>query len=114
MSNAKKRALKRRLRVRSGLGSSAPRLSVFRSNKYIWAQIIDDNKRETLAASSSKALKDQVSAKKNDVARKVGLALAAAAKAKKIIKVVFDRGSYKYHGRVKELAEGAREGGLKF
>lgn len=86
------------------LRSNLPRLSIFRSNKYIWAQIIDDQKGVTLAAASSK---------KNGDPHQVGLILAKAALVKKIKAVVFDRGSYKYHGRVRSLAEGAREGGLK-
>lgn len=92
---------------------SRPRLSVFRSNKQIYAQIIDDVKRKTLVSFSSKDLakmeKDNLSA-----AKAVGEGLAKKAKAKKIKEVVFDRSGYKYHGRVKALAQGAREGGLKF
>lgn len=80
------------------------RLSVFRSNKYIYAQIIDDKKGVTLVSASGDKTE----------AAKVGEELAKEAKAKKIVKVVFDRGEYKYHGQVKALADGARKGGLSF
>ena len=92
---------------------SRPRLSVFRSNKQIYAQIIDDVKRKTLVSFSSK---DLTKAEKDSlaVAKAVGEGLAKKAKVKKIKEVVFDRSGYKYHGRVKALAEGARQGGLKF
>ena len=83
-----------------------PRLCVFRSNKHIYAQLIDDNKGQTLIAVSGKA-----NVKK---AKEVGQLIAQQALEKKIEKVVFDRGGYRYHGRVKAVAEGAREGGLKF
>lgn len=89
------------------------RLSVHRSNKFIYAQIIDDNKKETLVAVSESGIKKE-GLKKSEVAKEVGMALAKKALAKKISEVVFDRGQYKYHGRVKAVAEGAREGGLKF
>jgi len=92
-----------------------PRLSVFRSNKYIYAQIIDDVKGTTLVSASDK----MPSLSKNKVGKitKAGLVGEEIAKrsiAKKILKVVFDKSGYKYHGRVKALAEGARKGGLKF
>lgn len=104
------RKLRRMRRVRLKL-SKAPRLSVFVSNRYIWAQIIDDSKDATLVAVSSKGLKKGVG---TDIAREVGRAIAKDALKRKIARVVFDRGSYKYHGRIKALAEGAREVGLKF
>lgn len=102
---------KRIARVRGKLKASVlPKLSVFRSNKHIWVQVILGSK--TLAAASSK---DISTAKvKSDVAKEVGKLVAQKALAQKIKDVVFDRGSYKYHGRVKALAEGAREGGLIF
>ncbi|RIH84144.1 50S ribosomal protein L18 [Meiothermus luteus] len=104
---------RRRFRVRNAVKASGrPRLSVYRSLQHIYAQIIDDSQGRTLAAASSLSLK--LSGNKTEVAKKVGLAIAEAAKAKGITKVVFDRGAYKYHGRVKALAEGAREGGLEF
>ena len=92
-----------------------PRLSVFRSNKQIYAQLIDDISGVTLAASSS-AVKEfaDMKNKKVDIAKEVGKAIAAKASQSGIQSVVFDRGGYLYHGRVKALAEGAREGGLKF
>ena len=107
------RKLRRRRRRRVGLKlSKVPRLSVFVSNRYIWAQVIDDSKNATLVAASSKGLKKQ--GVKTDIAREVGQTIAKNALKKKIARVVFDRGSYKYHGRIKALAEGAREAGLKF
>src|SRR5688572_19756377 len=105
-----------RMRIRKRLSgtAAAPRLSVFRSNKDIYVQIIDDTKGTTLVAASSrdKALADKKVAKLEQ-AKLVGTAIAEAAKAKGISQVVFDRGGYLYHGRVKALAEAAREAGLK-
>ncbi|WP_034341386.1 50S ribosomal protein L18 [Deinococcus misasensis] len=92
--------------------SDRPRLSVFRSSKYIYAQIIDDKNGVTVAQAASKAL--NVEGTKTDAAAAVGKAIAEAALAKGVKQVVFDRGSYKYHGRVKALADAAREGGLEF
>lgn len=89
------------------------RLSVFRSNKYISAQIIDDTKGETLVSVSEGELKE-TKGTKTERAKNLGLILAKKARDKKISKVVFDRGEFAYHGRVKALAQGAREGGLKF
>lgn len=90
-----------------------PRLSVFRSAKHIYAQLLDDAKGITLLSASD--IKDKVLDKdKRAVAFKVGEALAKKAVEKDIKSVVFDRGGYKYHGRVRALAEGARQGGLKF
>ena len=89
-----------------------PRLSVFRSGSHIYAQIIDDTSGKTLVSASSVKLKSK--GKKSDISREVGKELAAKAMEKKIAQVVFDRGGYQYHGRVKALAEGARESGLKF
>lgn len=94
-----------------------PRLNVFRSLKHIYAQVIDDSLGHTLAASSTldPQVRKQVSGlSKVEQARLVGKTLAAQALAKGVTKVVFDRGGYRYHGRVKALAEGAREGGLEF
>jgi large subunit ribosomal protein L18 len=108
----------RRLRIKRSIrnkisGTSArPRLSVFRSNKAIYAQLIDDTTGVTLAAASSIKLDD---AKANiETAGKVGRELAEKALSKGITEVVFDRSGYLYHGKVKSLAEGAREAGLKF
>lgn len=105
----------RRVRLKTKAVSSNPRLSVFRSNKKIYAQIIDDKKGKTLVSASEKDLgKINKNKKKTEIAREVGKILAEKAKKAKISKVFFDRGKYKYHGRVKALAEGAREGGLIF
>lgn len=98
-------------RVVSGT-ASRPRLNVFRSNSHIYAQIIDDESHKTLVASSTKDLK--VSGKKLEQSASVGQDLAKKAIEKGIKAVVFDRGGYKYHGRVKALADSAREAGLEF
>lgn len=90
-----------------------PRLSVFRSNKYIFAQIIDDVKGKTIVGISEKSLEKEGKPKKGR-AKELGIALAKMAIGKKVKEVAFDRGTYKYHGRIKEVAEGAREGGLNF
>ena len=96
--------------------SDFPRLSVFRSNKEIYCQLIDDVSGKTLMQSSSrdKSITDLKLAAKMDVSFNVGKILAEKAVKKGIKKIKFDRGGYLYHGRVKSLAEGAREGGLKF
>jgi large subunit ribosomal protein L18 len=103
-------------RVRGKIRGTAerPRLSVFRSNKQIYAQIIDDNSGVTLASASSLKMADAQSVNKIEQAAKVGQAIAEKAKAAGVESVVFDRNGYLYHGRVKQLAEAAREGGLKF
>lgn len=103
----------RRIRKKVAGTEKKPRLVIFRSNKHIYAQLIDDSKNETLVwANSLKEKKD--SARKFDIAEKVGEILAKKAQTKKINKVVFDRAGFKYHGRVKAIAEGARKGGLDF
>ncbi len=107
---------KRHKRVRGKITGSAscPRLNVFRSLKNIYAQLIDDAKGETLVSAST-AEKDFTDYGGNkSAAHKVGELLAERAAEKEITKVVFDRGGYIYHGRIQELAEGARKGGLKF
>lgn len=111
----KTQAQKRRARVRRKLSSTRPRLSVFRSGKKIYAQIIDDQKKKTLVSASEKDLPIK-SAKlaKTQKAKQVGEKLAKKALKAKIKAVVFDRGQYKYHGRIKALASGARSQGLKF
>jgi large subunit ribosomal protein L18 len=112
--------LRRRHHVRSRITgtSERPRLTVFRSSKHIYAQLIDDLTGRTLASASSVVKKTE---KSNSVyggnvkaAKSVGLRLAEAAKSAGISKAAFDRGHYKYHGRIKALADGAREGGLQF
>ena len=108
--------LKRHARVRSKISGTAerPRLAVYRSNDHIYAQIIDDVKGVTLvAASSTEKGFDGIGSNK-EAAKKVGQMIAEKALAAGITEVVFDRGGYIYHGRVSELAAGAREGGLKF
>lgn len=99
---------RRKIRIRGKVSGTAsrPRLSVFRSNKYVSAQIIDDVSGKTLVSASG--------AKDAKAAFETGKQLAAAAKDAKISEVVFDRNGYTFHGRIKSLAEGAREGGLKF
>jgi len=91
-----------------------PRLCVFRSNKYIYAQVIDDTKHKVLFGYSSSKLKDLKSKKKIEIATEVGKAIGKIAVEKGIKQVAFDRAGYKYHGRVKALADGARAAGLKF
>jgi large subunit ribosomal protein L18 len=100
-----------RLRLRISGSADRPRLSVFRSAKYIYAQVIDDATGRTLAAASSREA-DLGGDTKVDSARAVGRAVAERAKAAGVGAVVLDRGGYQYHGRVRSLAEGAREGGL--
>lgn len=114
----KKRIIRhKRVRKKVFGTSERPRLCVFKSNKYIYAQIIDDEKGVTICAASSleKDLKEKLSSTKDKLAaREVGALIARRAIEKGIKKVVFDRGGYKYHGRVKELADAAREAGLEF
>jgi large subunit ribosomal protein L18 len=109
------RSKKRQTRIRTKIRqvTDRPRLSVFRSNHFMYAQIIDDTSGKTVVGISEKVL----SASKGtrvDRAKALGNEIAKLAKEKKITAVVFDKGSYAYHGRVKALAEGAREGGLQF
>ncbi len=120
MVKPKERFERRKRRTRwwiRKLAGGKPRLSVFRSNKHIYAQIIDDERGHTLAAASTldRELREKLP-KGSDkaAAREVGLLIARRAREAGVEQVVFDRGAYKYHGRVKALAEGAREGGLQF
>lgn len=112
--------LRRHKRIRAKIKgtSKIPRLCVFRSNKHIYAQLIDDDKGKTLISASDLDIKKVKSKKditgKALIAYYVGQILAQKAMVKKITKVVFDRGGYKYHGRIKALADAAREAGLKF
>ena len=108
--------IKRHKRVRGKISGTAerPRLNVFRANTNIYAQLIDDVKGVTLAAASSLDKEISGNGGNKEAAKEVGKLLAKKATDKGIAEVVFDRGGYVYHGRVKELAEGAREGGLKF
>lgn len=111
-----KARLKRHKRVRAKINGTAecPRLNVFRSLNHIYAQIIDDEKGVTLAAASTMDKDFDGNGGNKEAAKKVGLSIAKKAADKGISTVVFDRGGYVYQGRVKELADGAREGGLKF
>ncbi len=104
------------LRIRKTISGTAerPRLCVFRSNKEIYAQLVDDLSGKTLLAASSRDKGVAGDGSKTEVAKLVGKALAEKATKSGVEAVVFDRGGYLYHGRVKQLAEGAREGGLKF
>jgi large subunit ribosomal protein L18 len=107
---------RRHRRVRGKVAGSAerPRLMVFRSNRGIFAQLVDDSSGKTLAGASWVTLPKSFKGDKTEQAKEVGKAIADAAKKAGVESVVFDRGGYLYHGRVKALAEGAREGGLKF
>ncbi|MDQ4034458.1 MAG: 50S ribosomal protein L18 [Chloroflexota bacterium] len=109
--DALRRKRHQRIRLRIVGSPERPRLSVFRSAKYIYAQVIDDTSGRTLAAASSREA-DLGGSTPIDTARAVGMALADRAKAAGVTSVVLDRGGYQYHGRVRSLAEGAREGGL--
>lgn len=106
--------LRRLRRVRGKLAQNLgiPRLSVFRTNQHIWVQIIDDKHGKTLVSATSKTIKTKGT--KTEVATQVGTQIATLAVDKKIKNVRFDRGVYKYHGRVKALADAARSAGLKF
>jgi large subunit ribosomal protein L18 len=107
---------KRRIRKKVSGNGDRPRVSVFRSAKHIYVQAIDDSKGTTLATVStlSEGVKGAVEGNKTEEAKAVGTALAKVLKDKGIEQIVFDRNGYLYHGRVKALAEGAREAGLKF
>jgi len=118
---------RRHKRIRAKISGTAkvPRLCVFKSSKHIYAQLIDDEKGETLVLANDSKIKtpkastkqptgENARSSKASVAFEVGKLIAEAAAKEKIEKVVFDRGGYQYHGRIKALAEGAREGGLKF
>ena len=113
---ARRLRIKRRIKKKIQGTAERPRLSIFRSNKHIYAQIVDDigNKTLTSASSLEKEITDNKDIDKNGQASLVGKAVAKKAVENNITKVVFDRNGYLYHGRVKSLAEGAREGGLKF
>ena len=119
MATTRELQLRRRSRVRRGIrrkSAGRPRLSVFRSNKHIYAQVIDDVEGKTVAAASSldKDLRGSGKGSDKEAATAVGKLLAERAVAKGVSEVVFDRGPYLFHGRVKALADAAREGGLAF
>ncbi len=105
---------KRKIRAKVSGTSARPRLSVSRSNMHIYAQIINDEIGKTLVSTSDMDLPKKSKQTKLEIATAVGMELAKKAVKKKIVKIVFDRSGYKYHGRVKALAEGARKGGLEF
>ena len=115
-ADSNKARAKRHARVREKISGTPerPRLNVYRSTKHIYAQLIDDVNGVTLASASSMDKDFEGTGGNTEAARKVGTMIAERALAKNITEVVFDRGGYLYHGRVKELADGAREGGLKF
>ena len=114
--NTNAQRLKRHKRVRANISGTAekPRLDVFRSANHIYAQVIDDASGTTLVSASTTEKGFDSYGGNKEAAKKIGLLVAERAKAKGIRNVVFDRGGYLYHGRVKALAEGAREGGLQF
>jgi large subunit ribosomal protein L18 len=120
MAQSNTSADRRKARVRRAVlahSGGRPRLSVFRSSKQIYAQVIDDARGQTIAAASSleKTMRESMKTGANvEAARRVGKEVAERAKKAGVDKVVFDRGAYMYHGRVKALADGAREGGLEF
>lgn len=113
MINKQTRRIKRKTKIRSRINGTAsrPRLVVYKSNQHISAQLVDDDKQVTLVSASDLKIEK---GSKTDKAKSVGEDIAKKAKTKKITEVVFDRSGYKYHGRVKDLADAAREAGLKF
>jgi len=114
MNNLKTAKQRRARRTRAKLEGTAdrPRISVYRSNKFIYAQVIDDIAKKTIIGIASKQVVKEKTPK-SDTAKAVGIELAKRLKEKNITKGIFDRGSYLYHGRVKALADGLREGGLQ-
>jgi large subunit ribosomal protein L18 len=105
----------RTLRVRSSIKTSGrPRLTIYRSNMHIWAQVIDDASHKTIVSVNTKAMKAKKGDTKTMRSTALGAEIAKLAIAKKITKIVFDRGAYKYHGRVKAVADAARIAGLEF
>ena len=114
--DSNKARIKRHMRIRNTISGTPerPRLNVFRSGKHIYAQIIDDINGVTLVSASTMDKDFDGYGGNKEAAKKIGKTIAERAAQKNITEVVFDRGGYVYHGRIKELAEGAREGGLKF
>ena len=110
----KRNRIKRRVRGKISGSAELPRLSVYKSNKEIYAQLIDDKAGVTIASASSRDKGVEANGTKVEASAVVGKAIAAKAVAAGITKIVFDRNGFVYHGRVKALADGAREGGLKF
>ena|SRR3989344_4586122 len=116
MSIKREKIIRRHKKIRARIHGTKemPRLYVFRSNQHIYARLVDDDKVKILASASDKEIKAKKTEKKSEVSKEVGKLIAKKAIEKKIEKVVFDRGGIIFHGRIKSLAEGAREGGLKF
>jgi len=116
MQKKQEKLYRRHKRVRAKVRGikECPRLSVSRSNQHVFVQLINDDKKETLVSFDDIKIKNKKGLTKVQLAKEVGRTIAKKALEKKIKKVVFDRGGYKYHGRVKAVAEGAREEGLKF
>lgn len=112
--NERRIRIKRRIRKKFEGTTECPRLSVFRSNKQIYAQLINDATGSTIVSASSSEIKAEASQNKVDQAAQVGELIAKKAVEAGVERVVFDRNGYLYHGRVKSLADGARKGGLKF
>jgi large subunit ribosomal protein L18 len=116
MSAKARLRLKKKVRIRKKIfgTSECPRLSVFRSARHIYAQVVDDSTGVTLAEASTRTAKISGSTGSRDAAKAIGLELAKRAKDKNVTRVVFDRNGFQYHGRIQSLADGAREGGLGF
>jgi large subunit ribosomal protein L18 len=116
MSVKREKRIRRHKKIRMNMHGTKerPRLFVFRSNQHIYAQLINDGNAEVLVSVSDKEIKAKKGEKKSDVAKQVGKLIAKKAVENKIEKVVFDRGGVVFHGRIKALADGAREGGLIF
>lgn len=112
----KEKRIKKQKRIRGKIRGTVkrPRLSVHKSARFVYAQLIDDEKGVTILGVSERHLSSKDKTTKIERAKEIGLLVAKQAKDKKITTVIFDRGSYPYHGRVKAIADGAREGGLKF
>ncbi len=106
--------MRRKKRVSANIvgSSDVPRISIFRSNKYLFAQVIDDASEKTLASIHTKSIESKTSVTKSDASFEAGKALAVILKDKKLVKAIFDRGRFHYQGRVKRFAEGVREGGI--
>ena len=113
LKQEKRQKRHKRIRARVFGSKDRPRLCIFRSAKHLYAQLIDDEKGKVMAQVSDLQIK-KTKVPQKELAKEIGKSIAGKAKELKIEIVVFDRGGYKYHGRIKTLAEGAREGGLKF
>jgi len=116
LKNLKIKRQRRAKRIRAKIFGTAlrPRLSVFRSNQHVYGQLINDEKGKTIISASDLELKKSGKKTKNEAAKEVGALIAKKATEAKIKKVIFDKGGYKYHGIIKSLSDGAREGGLEF